>query len=200
MGISCVGIIRVAIFWVGAFLGSSCPGGNFPGGSFPGGSFPGWEFSRWEFSWVGVVQVGLFLDGNFLWWKFSGWELFGGNHPGGNFPGGSFHATAHGKRESRQLLLVQKSSIKDVWQGSKYVSGWNIKRKKLCFLKLVPQYQVIWDKVFKSGLSTFCGRQPLNVEADKFFKCCLPQNLLSPLLNALSHLSCLIFNVADIQY
>ena len=33
----------------------------------------------------------------------------------------------------------------------------------------------IWDKVFKSGLS-------------KFFKSCLPQNLLSPLLNALSHL------------
>ena len=34
---------------------------------------------------------------------------------------------------------------------------------------------VIWDKVFKSGLSKFCGRQPL-------------KNLLSPLLNTLSHL------------
>ena len=32
----------------------------------------------------------------------------------------------------------------------------------------------IWDKVFKSELS-------------KFFKGCLPQNLLSPLLNTLSH-------------
>ena len=32
-----------------------------------------------------------------------------------------------------------------------------------------------WDKVFKSGLC-------------KFFKGCLPQNLLSPLLNTLSHL------------
>ena len=34
----------------------------------------------------------------------------------------------------------------------------------------------IWDKVSKSGLS-------------KFFKGCLPQNLLSPLLNTLSHLN-----------
>ena len=34
---------------------------------------------------------------------------------------------------------------------------------------------LIWDKVFKSGLS-------------KFFKGCLPQNLLSPLLNTLSQL------------
>ena len=33
----------------------------------------------------------------------------------------------------------------------------------------------IWDKVFKRGLS-------------KFFKGCLPQNLLSPLLNTLSHM------------
>ena len=32
----------------------------------------------------------------------------------------------------------------------------------------------IWDKAFKSGLSKFCGRQPL-------------KNLLSPLLNTLSH-------------
>ena len=32
-----------------------------------------------------------------------------------------------------------------------------------------------WDKVFKSGLSKFCGRQPL-------------KNLLSPLVNTLSHL------------
>ena len=34
---------------------------------------------------------------------------------------------------------------------------------------------IIWDKVFKSGLS-------------KFFKGCLPQKLLSPLLNTLSHI------------
>ena len=33
----------------------------------------------------------------------------------------------------------------------------------------------IWNKVFKSGLRKFCGRQPL-------------KNLLSPLLNTLSHL------------
>ena len=34
----------------------------------------------------------------------------------------------------------------------------------------------MWDKVFKSGLSKFYGRQPL-------------KNLLSPLLNTLSHIS-----------
>ena len=33
----------------------------------------------------------------------------------------------------------------------------------------------IWNKVFKSGVSTFCGRQPL-------------KQLLSPLFNTLSHL------------
>ena len=38
-----------------------------------------------------------------------------------------------------------------------------------------------WDKVFKRGLS-------------KFFKDCLPQNLLSPLLNTLSQLSLRLIN------
>ena len=36
----------------------------------------------------------------------------------------------------------------------------------------------MWDKVFKNGPSKICGRQPL-----KFFKGCLPQILLGPLLN-----------------
>ena len=57
---------------------------------------------------------------------------------------------------------------------------------------------MILDKVFRSGLSKFCGRQPLKKfkhmvclsepYPSKFFKGCLPQNLLSPLLNTLSHL------------
>ena len=38
----------------------------------------------------------------------------------------------------------------------------------------------IWDKIFKSGVS-------------KFFKGCLPQYLLSPLLNTLSHLKNKVF-------
>ena len=38
---------------------------------------------------------------------------------------------------------------------------------------MVKTRNYIWDKVFKSGLS-------------KFFKGCLPQNLLSPLLNTFS--------------
>ena len=50
--------------------------------------------------------------------------------------------------------------------------------------------------VFNSGLSKFFGRQPLkNLKGYgllpylfKFFKGCLPQNLLSSLLNTLSHL------------
>ena len=52
-----------------------------------------------------------------------------------------------------------------------------------------------WDKVFKSGLSKFCGRQPLKnfkgcrPYSFKFFKGCLPQNLLSPLLNTLSQMT-----------
>ena len=49
-----------------------------------------------------------------------------------------------------------------------------------------------WDKVLKSRLSKFCGRQPLKnfklPYSFKFFKGCLPQNLLSRLLNTLFHL------------
>ena len=44
--------------------------------------------------------------------------------------------------------------------------------------------QYIWGKVFKSGLS-------------KFFKGCLPQNLLSPLLNTLSRMQCNIYKCFD---
>ena len=39
---------------------------------------------------------------------------------------------------------------------------------------------IILDKVFQSGLCKFCGRQT--------FKGCLPQNLVSPLLNTLPHM------------
>ena len=56
----------------------------------------------------------------------------------------------------------------------------------------------IWDKVFESGLSKCCGRQSLkNFKGYgllkqtillNFFKGCLPQNLLSPLFNTLSHI------------
>ena len=59
--------------------------------------------------------------------------------------------------------------------------------------------QYIWDKVFKSELSKFCGRQSLkNLKGYgllkqtislQFFKGCRPQNFLSPFLNTLSHLS-----------
>ena len=57
-------------------------------------------------------------------------------------------------------------------------------------------FNIICNKVFKSGLSKFWGRQPLKtfngygllqtIYLD-FFKGCLPQNLPSPLSNILSH-------------
>ena len=69
--------------------------------------------------------------------------------------------------------------------------------------------RVIWEKVFKSGLNKFCGRQLLkNFKGHGLLKqiwSCLPQNWLSPLLNTcliclrdvylkcfnmLTHLSC----------
>ena len=58
----------------------------------------------------------------------------------------------------------------------------------------------IWDKVFKNEPSKIYGRQTLKnlkgyglLKADyvpfKFFKGCLPQILLSPFLNTLSHVT-----------
>ena len=53
------------------------------------------------------------------------------------------------------------------------------------------------DKVFKGGLSKFCGKRPLkNLKQTislQLFKGCLPQNLLSPLLNTLSYIPLTIF-------
>ena len=43
----------------------------------------------------------------------------------------------------------------------------------------------IWGKVFKSGPSKICLGRPYSF---KFFKGCLPQILLGPLLNTLSHI------------
>ena len=44
-------------------------------------------------------------------------------------------------------------------------------------------------KVFMSELSKFCGRQPLK-NLKRYIKAvCLPQNVLRPLLNALSHVT-----------
>ena len=58
-------------------------------------------------------------------------------------------------------------------------------------IKLIFAF-IISGKVSKKGLSKFCERQPLkNLKVYgllKFFKGCLPQNLLSPLLNVLSQM------------
>ena len=64
------------------------------------------------------------------------------------------------------LSLVQRSSS-SLLSISRPSSKWKINSSIL-----LPN---IWDKVCKSGLSKFCGRQPL-------------KNLLSPFLNTLSHM------------
>ena len=67
----------------------------------------------------------------------------------------------------------------------------------------VLRYNHMWDKVFKSGLSKFCGRPYLCLSGQyplKFFEGCLPQNLLSPLLNTLSHAIILLFNIFSLLF
>ena len=60
-----------------------------------------------------------------------------------------------------------------------------------------------WNKVFKSGPSKICGRQPLKnlkgymvclskLYPFKFVKGCVPQILLGPLLNTWTHISHLL--------
>ena len=79
----------------------------------------------------------------------------------------------------------EKSAIANVRLGSKYASA-----------QYCPKSQKSkWDKVFNNGPSKICGTQPLkNLKGYgllkqtislKFFKGCLPQNLLSTLLNTL---------------
>ena len=63
----------------------------------------------------------------------------------------------------------------------------------------------IWDRVFENGQSKICGRQPLKdlkgyrllqqTISFQLFKGCLPQNLLGPFLNTLSHPYLLPFKI-----
>ena len=71
--------------------------------------------------------------------------------------------------------------------------NWPWKTPKPTFTLLIGQTNLIRDKVFKSGLSTFCGLQPLKNLSGSFkcFKGCLPQNLLSPY----PWVFCLIWNL-----
>ena len=55
--------------------------------------------------------------------------------------------------------------------------------KEIGFYIFPEDVKYIWVKVFKNGSSKICGRQPL-----KKLKGCLPQSLLGPLLNTLTHL------------
>ena len=67
------------------------------------------------------------------------------------------------------------------------------------FEKTLSDIPYIWDKVFQSGPSKICGRQPLkNLKGYgllkwtislQIFKGCLSPILLGPLLNTLSHMN-----------
>ena len=55
-------------------------------------------------------------------------------------------------------------------------------------------FQVVWEKVLKNGPSKICGRQPLKdlkghglLKQTISLQGCLPQILLGPILNTLSH-------------
>ena len=82
-----------------------------------------------------------------------------------------------------------RCSLKDSDSGS-----------NLSYCQLYISGKYIWDKVFKNEPSETCGRQSLKKlkwyglclsrpYTFKFFKGCLSQILLRPLLNTLSHLS-----------
>ena len=74
------------------------------------------------------------------------------------------------------LHSVKKSVLTNLLQSessARNFKSFSIQQRGYSIVLLYQSF--IWDKVFKSGLSKFCGRQPL-------------KNLLSPLLNTLSHL------------
>ena len=54
-------------------------------------------------------------------------------------------------------------------------------------MKIINYKMYIWDKVIKNGPSKVCGRQPYPYPFE-FFKGCLPQILLGPFLNTLTHI------------
>ena len=58
------------------------------------------------------------------------------------------------------------------------------------YVKWFSSERYTWVRVFKNGPNKICGRQPYNkFEVHfKFFKGCLPQFLLGPFLNTLTHL------------
>ena len=59
----------------------------------------------------------------------------------------------------------------------------------MSFVQVALSGTYIWDKVFKNGPSKICRRQPLSRPyAFKVFKGCIPQILLGPFLNTLSHI------------
>ena len=86
-----------------------------------------------------------------------------------------------------------------MWVRGKYLSESlgkvNLRRRDIysnLWSRKLNNQGFIWDKVFKNGPSKICERQPLkNLPKQtyhfKLFKGCLPQVLLSPFLNILSH-------------
>ena len=69
----------------------------------------------------------------------------------------------------------------------KMVQNISIERKLSKFCEVVNSSIFIWVRVFKNGPGTICGRQPLKILNFTFLKGCLPQILIGPLLNTLTH-------------
>ena len=90
--------------------------------------------------------------------------------------------------------LFPRGTKKDQWQEM----GSNIRYYKMTSTKFGLGFCnskcIIWVKVFKNWPSKICDRQPLKILKlwsrpyhFKFFKGCLPQMLLGPFLNTLTH-------------
>ena len=89
--------------------------------------------------------------------------------------------------------IIKNGNLLQVWkQNSCHILYILLCICSITISSTIVQFYFKRDKVFKSGLSKFCGRQPLkNLSRPypfKFFKGCFPQNLLSALLNTLSQI------------
>ena len=110
-----------------------------------------------------------------------------------NFP---WFSISHKYRISSNKRLWRLFNVEALRGGAYYRAMFNIGRRLFVIVSLQitvnNNHYDIWDKVFRSGLSKFCGRQSLRSFKGygllKIFKGCLPQNLLSPPLNTLFHI------------
>ena len=98
---------------------------------------------------------------------------------------------------SLQTKTLLTRALAQVFSHEHYENFWNGFSKE--HLRVITSTNVssraepFYNGLEYLGRSKFCGRQPLKnlrgygLLKQKIFKGCLPQNLLSPLLNSLSH-------------